>query len=190
MARSNSDLTETEPYRLDSSASHLLHRAEQLAAQRFAQLVGDGVTLRQFAVLAAIADKSGLSQSHLVRATGIDRSTLADMMKSLEKRGLIIRTPSSADARANAVGLTQSGVTLLVAATQHARAADAAILDLLPRSKSKSLLAMLVKLAKRSAEAAAKAERAAKREAKRTARAAKQKAKAVLADKNGRKSRR
>lgn len=181
MARSNADQSESEPYRLAISVSHLLHRAEQLAAERFTQLVNGAVTLRQFALLAAIAENAGQSQAELVRATGIDRSTLADMMKALEKRGLVQRSPSSADARANAVHLTQSGAAVLSATTQHARAADAAILDLLPRTKRKSFLATLSKLAKLSAEAAEKAERAAKRDAKRQARQAKQKAKAESA---------
>ena len=97
------DFSESEPYRLALSPSHLLHRAEQLAAERFAQLVGGAVTLRQFAVLAAIAESPGLSQSDLARATGVDRSTLADLMARMEKRGWVMRTPSSADGRAYAV---------------------------------------------------------------------------------------
>jgi MarR family len=91
MARASLDTPETGPYRLGGSASHLLHRAEQLASERFAHLVGDTITLRQFAVLAAIAEAPGLSQSDLVRATGVDRSTLADMMNRMEKRGWVAR---------------------------------------------------------------------------------------------------
>ena len=75
MARVMSDQMESELFRLAHSPSHLLHRAEQLAADRFGQLVGaDGVTLRQFAVLAAIAENPGLSQSDLVRATRVAES--------------------------------------------------------------------------------------------------------------------
>lgn len=144
----------------------MLHRAEQLASDRFEHLVGDTITLRQFAVLAAIAEKPGLSQSDLVRATGIDRSTLADTVQRMEKRGWISRTTAPLDARAHAVHLASSGATLLASATRHARAADAAILDLLPRTKRRTFLNILTKLAKLSDEAAAKAERDAKRAAK------------------------
>lgn len=169
MARSMSD-SESEPYRLAASASHLLHRAEQLAADRFAQLVGEAVTLRQFAVLAAIAEHPGLSQSDLVRATGIDRSTLADLMNRLVKRGLADRKESPSDGRAYSVDLTPAGVALLKNATQHARAADAAILDLLPRAKRRAFLGTLTKLAQLAEEAAEKAERHARKLAKRQAR--------------------
>jgi DNA-binding MarR family transcriptional regulator len=170
MARSMSDLPESEPYRLATSPSHLLHRAEQLAADRFMQLVGGTITLRQFAVLAAIAESPGLSQSDLVRATGVDRSTLADMMNRMEQRNWITRTASVSDARAHSVRLATAGATILAAATHHARAADAAILDLLPRTKRKAFLGTLTKLSKLSDELAAKAEREARRLAKRKTR--------------------
>jgi len=170
MARKMPDPSESGPYRLAVSTSHLLHRAEQLAADRFAQLVGDAVTLRQFAVLAAVAESPGLSQIDLVRGTGIDRSTLADMMNRMEKRGLIERTTSEEDARARSVRLTPLGLSTFHASIAHARAADAAILDMLPRTKAKSFQSILMKLARLADEAAAKADRAARRQAKREAR--------------------
>jgi MarR family transcriptional regulator, temperature-dependent positive regulator of motility len=167
MARPKSDHAESEPYRLASSPNHLIHRAEQLAAERFAQLAHEDLTLRQFAVLVAIAEKPGMSQMDLVRATGIDRSTLADMMSRLERRGWVDRIASEADGRAHAVHLSAEGQSILQSSTQHARAADAAILDLLPKTKARSFLNILAKLSKLADEAAAKAERAAKRQAKR-----------------------
>jgi DNA-binding MarR family transcriptional regulator len=169
MARSMSD-SESEPFRLAHSASHLLHRAEQLAGDRFAQLVGESLTLRQFAVLAAISEQPGLSQSDLVRATGIDRSTLADLMNRLVKRGMVDRKESPSDGRAYSVSLTPLGASTLKNATQHARAADAAILDLLPRAKRRSFLGTLTKLSKLAEEAAEKAEKQARKLAKRQAR--------------------
>jgi DNA-binding MarR family transcriptional regulator len=162
---------ESEPYRLEQSPSHLLHRAEQLAADRFTQLVGaDNVTLRQFAVLAAINNTPGLSQSDLVRATGVDRSTMADMMTRMEKRGWVTRTASTLDARAHSVRLAPAGESILTTATNHARAADAAILDALPRTNRRTFLNTLTKLGKISDQAAAKAEKEARRHAKREAR--------------------
>jgi DNA-binding MarR family transcriptional regulator len=148
---------------------------EQLAAERFTQLVGDGetVSLRQFSVLAAIAQAPGLSQAELGRAAGIDRSTLADMIARMEKRGWIDRTTSLLDARAQSVHLAPTGAAALAAAAHHARAADAAILDLLPRTKRKTLLNILSKLEKLADERAQKAERAARRRAKREARKSK-----------------
>lgn len=152
-----------EPFKLESSPSHLLHRAEQLAADRFTQLVGESVTLRQFAVLAAIAESPGLSQSELVKATGVDRSTLADMMTRMQKRKWVSRTPSASDARALSIRIDSAGATILAAATQFAIAADAAILDALPPSKRKSFMNILGKLIRAADEAVAKAEKEARK---------------------------
>ena len=66
---------------LADSPSHLMHRALQLALDVYSEEVGpEGLTQRQFAVLVAVAAKAGLTQTDLVRATGIDRSTLADLV--------------------------------------------------------------------------------------------------------------
>lgn len=168
MAKRMSDQAESARFRLARSTSHLLHRAQQLAADRFALLVGEsGVTLRQFAVLAAIDEQPGLSQTDLVRATGIDRSTLADMMNRMEKRGLVERSASPSDGRANAVALAEAGAQILLNATQHARAADAAILDVLPKNKRRAFQATLELLSEIADEIARETERSAKREAKR-----------------------
>ncbi len=170
MARSTPDSSESDQFKLAGSPSHLLHRAEQLASERFTQLVGDTITLRQFIILAAISEQPGLSQSDLGRVTGVDRSTLADAMAKMETRGWVVRTPSTSDGRAYSLLLGQSGGTLLSATVQHARAADAAVLDLLTKTKGRSFISTLTKIAKLADAAALKAERDQKKLAKRKAR--------------------
>lgn len=169
MARSTPDSGESEQFKLAGSPSHLLHRAEQLAADRFTQLVGDTIKLREFIILAAISEQPGLSQSDLGRIVGVDRSTFADTMAKMEARGWVVRTPSTSDGRAYSVLLGQAGGTMLSATAQHARAADAAILDLLPRTKARSLVGTLTKLTKLADDAAAKAATKAEREQKKLA---------------------
>lgn len=166
-----SDQAEAEPYRLAASPSHLLHRAEQMAADRFAQLVAGEITLRQFAVLAAVKQRPGLRQSDLVRETGIDRSTMADMLTRMEKRGWITRTTNALDQRAQSVQLAAGGLAIFNSALKHARAADAAILDALPKAKRRAFQNLLTRLAAYADAIVEKAEREAKREAKRQAQA-------------------
>jgi DNA-binding MarR family transcriptional regulator len=161
-------------FKLADSISHQLRRVEQLASDRFAKLVGENsLTLRQYEVLTAANEKPGLSQSDLVVATGIDRSTLADMMNRMEKRGWIARVTSEKDARANAVTLTPAGLSSFHTAIQHARAADAAILDALSRPKAKAFEATLHKLVKAADAANAAAQRKAKKKLKAAAKEAK-----------------
>lgn len=184
MPRSSAESGDADAFKLSNSPSLLLRRAEQLASERFAQLVGDAITLRQFFILAAIAEAPGLSQTDLGRIVGMDRSTLGDTMARMENRSWIVRTPSASDGRAYSVVLGSTGATMLSATFQHARAADAAILDLLPKTKGRIFLNTLSKLSRLADAAAAKAEREQKKQAKRKARE-----KAAERSKNTRKQR-
>jgi DNA-binding MarR family transcriptional regulator len=64
-------------------------------------------------VLTTVAENAGLSQTGIVDKTGIDRSTLADIVRRLSKKGLLQRRRTKADARAYAVRLTDEGEELL-----------------------------------------------------------------------------
>ncbi len=129
---------------LERSPSHLLHRALQLALDIYAEETGpDAVTQRQYAVLAAVAAHEGLTQTDLVRSTGIDRSTLADLVARMIGKTLLARQRSTADARANTVSLTEAGRAALEAAKPRVAAADARILKLLPTRKRDAFLGVL-----------------------------------------------
>ena len=83
---------DTSKFELSESPGHLLHRAQQFAAERFAKsMAGAKLTQRQFAVLHATAKKEGLTQTDLVKATGIDRSTLAELVARMVKNGLTLK---------------------------------------------------------------------------------------------------
>ena len=56
-----------------------------------------------------VAEEEGLTQTDLVERTGIDRSTLADIVARLLGRGLIQRRRAKEDARAYAIKLTAQG---------------------------------------------------------------------------------
>src|SRR5215204_3211447 len=91
------------------SVVHLLHRAGQRADSLFADGVGDTVTPRQFAVLQAVAEADGLSQTGIMAATGIDRSSIADLVRRLVSHGWLRRRRTKRDARLYAVRLTPEG---------------------------------------------------------------------------------
>lgn len=139
--------------RLDRSASHLLHRALQHALDIYGTELGDGaLTQRQFAVLSAVAADEGVTQTGLVRATGIDRSTLAELVARMIAKNLLVRERSSVDARANVVRLSEAGRAALAEATPRVKAADARILTLLP-AKSRDTFVKLLAAMSAAAEA-------------------------------------
>jgi hypothetical protein len=92
---------------LARSPIHLLHRAHQAVGQIFTiGMQTNGLTARQLAVLVAVVENEGLSQTDLVERTGIDRSTVADIVKRLKGKGLLQRKRTKEDARAYAVKLS------------------------------------------------------------------------------------
>lgn len=160
---------------LSGSPSHLMHRALQLALDIYSEETGpDGLTQRQFAVLEAVSHRAGLTQTDLVRATGIDRSTLADLVARMTTKGLLDREKSTLDARAKAVRLSPAGEAALAAARPRVEAADKRIMGLLPKGKRDGFLELLAELAGEAdaAPVKAKAEAKAARKAARDARKA------------------
>lgn len=119
--------------RLARSPIHLLHRAGQCAGEVFhAEMQIGDLTPRQFAVLSTVAAHEGVSQTGLVDRTGIDRSTLADIVRRMMKKGLLQRRRTKEDARAYAVKLTDEGRRMLKAAEPLSRRVDERILESLP----------------------------------------------------------
>jgi DNA-binding MarR family transcriptional regulator len=132
---------------LGGSVTHLLHRALQLALDYHSEAAGPGaVTQRQYTVLAAAAAQDGLTQNDLVRATGIDRSTLADLVARMLVKGLLVRERSATDARANSVRLSEAGRTALTAGATPATAADSRLLASLSAKKRDGFLRALATL--------------------------------------------
>ncbi len=133
---------------VEASVGHLLHRAAQRAMDFYAEEAGAGaITQRQHAVLAAVAAREGAAQADLVAATGVDRSTLADMVARMLDKGLLARERSNLDARANAVRLTDAGRLALEETGPKAGAADGRLLALLPKGKRDAFLEAVAILA-------------------------------------------
>lgn len=133
---------------LAQSPGHLLRRAQQYAFDLYAKEVGpEDLTPRQFTVLSTVDQNEGLSQTDLVILTGIDRSTLADMISRLLKRDLLARKRTESDARANAVRITPAGRRALKGVSAAVARAESRILDPLPAGKRADFMKMLALIA-------------------------------------------
>lgn len=131
-------------YDLRKSPGHLLRRAQQYAHDLHSGAVGaDGPTPRQFEVLHVVSRNKGISQTDLVKATGIDRSTLADMIARMLKKGLLSRARDKEDARANNVSITPAGQRVLGSAASGVAKADAATLNVLPKAQQAAFMKAL-----------------------------------------------
>ena len=118
---------------LERSPVHLLHRAGQCATDIFSkEMQGGDLTPRQYAVLTTVAQREGVNQTNLVEKTGIDRSTLADIVRRMLKKGLLQRRRTKDDARAYSVKLTEEGRRVLKSVDPIVRRVDDKILAALP----------------------------------------------------------
>lgn len=168
---------------LAQSPSHLMHRALQLCLDIYAEeSASSGITQRQYAVLEVAAQRQGLTQTELVQATGIDRSTLADLVSRMTAKGLLLREKSALDARAKAVRVSEEGLAALKAARPCVASADKRILAMLSKGRRQTFLETLgqlaevadkapedIKIAKKAAKKADKEARKAAKLAKKTA---------------------
>lgn len=130
------------------SFSHLLKRAVQYSVHCYMEEAGkSGLTHRQFTVLSAADAHDGKSQTELVRITGIDRSTLADLVARLMAQGYVQRRRTKEDARTNSIKLTPLGKKALKAAQSGADDVDKKMLSLFSAADRKTALENLTVLA-------------------------------------------
>jgi DNA-binding MarR family transcriptional regulator len=126
------------------SPLNLLHRACQRIDDLFLVNVAElGVTPRQYAVMRILAAQKDVSQTDISEATGIDRSTLADIVRRLVGKKLVERKRTKTDARMYAVRLTDSGRRMVTSATAAARNADSGLLSVLNNAEREQFLDML-----------------------------------------------
>lgn len=126
---------------------YALRRAQVAAFADFARAIPE-LTPGQFGVLALIDANTGLSQSELGEALGVDRSTVVATLDRLQARGLIARGPSPTDRRAHALRLTAAGRALLADAGRRVRAHEARIAAALEPDERRRLIELLARVAR------------------------------------------
>ena len=110
-------------FELSEAPSHLIRRCQQFYGDLYAREAGaKELTKQQFILLCALEQNDGASQTALVEITGIDRSTLAEMVRRMLEKGLLSRERTEEDQRANAVAISPSGRKALRAARNLVKA--------------------------------------------------------------------
>ena len=133
---------------LSQSPSHLLRRCVQYANDLFSRETGArDLTKQQFTVLSAVEQNEGMSQTDLVTITGIDRSTLAEMIRRMIEKGLLDRERTETDQRANAVRIAASGRKALRSARTASDRVERTLLSNLTTADRGKFLKMLAVVA-------------------------------------------
>jgi DNA-binding MarR family transcriptional regulator len=141
-----------DQFAMTVQAGHLIRRCQQRAVDLFTEEVSsdlgdDGPTPRQFAVLLAAHQEPGINQTDLVRKSGIDRSTLTEILRRLIDRKLIRREKSPTDGRTNALFITKQGETLVQRALPAVIRAQQRILEPIAQGQMEDVMAALEILA-------------------------------------------
>lgn len=136
---------------LSQSPSHLLRRCVQYANDLFSrESAANDLTKQQFTVLAAVEQNEGISQTDLVGLTGIDRSTLAEMIRRMIDKGLLDRERTESDQRANAVRIAAAGKKALRGARTANERVERTLLASLPAGDRTRFLKMLATVASKA----------------------------------------
>jgi len=135
-------------FELSEAPSHLMRRCQQLYGDLYAREAGaKELTKQQFTLLCALEQNDGASQTALVEITGIDRSTLAEMVRRMLEKGLLSRERTEEDQRANAVAISANGRKALRAARSAADRAERALLEMLAPPERQKFIKALTQIA-------------------------------------------
>ena len=100
----------------------------------------------QFVLLKLLADEGGVTQQDLVQRGGYDAATTGNMLRLMERRGLVERHVDPDDARAKRVHLTDRGRALQRKLWEHSARLRHALAESIPPGQRKSFEANLNRL--------------------------------------------
>ncbi|MBA0052364.1 MarR family transcriptional regulator [Streptomyces sp. AJS327] len=137
----------TPPAILTNAPGYQVRRLYQAYLAAWVRTVDPVLTGPQFAVLTAVGAAPGRDQSSMASAVALDTSTMADVARRLERRGLLIRRTAAADGRRKLLYLSEEGEAALREANGRARDLDERLLAELDPEQRAQLLRELTTLA-------------------------------------------
>jgi DNA-binding MarR family transcriptional regulator len=123
----------------------LVRRAQQVHNRLWGKLVSEEVTSPQFAVLFALGGLDEADQRTIGRAASLDRSTVADVVDRMVRRGYLERRRDPHDQRRNLLSLSVEGRALLEDLMGRGRSMNDALLGTLEPEERTEFLRLLAK---------------------------------------------
>ncbi|MEU6715673.1 MarR family transcriptional regulator [Nonomuraea sp. NPDC046802] len=100
--------------------AHLKRAVQAVDTAKHAALKPAGVTVPQYAALAYLGERPGISAAALARACGVTPPTMTTVLKNLQEQGLIERTPHEWHRNILETRLTEAGERTLADADARA----------------------------------------------------------------------
>jgi DNA-binding MarR family transcriptional regulator len=122
---------------------HLIRRSQQIHTMMWNAEVSDEVTSPQVMILVALARNPGVDQRTLGETVSLDRSTTADIIERLMKRGFLERARDPKDRRRNLLQLTADGINLLETVGPRSEAMNEHLISVLSAEDQAQLIRLL-----------------------------------------------
>jgi DNA-binding MarR family transcriptional regulator len=134
--------------RLSGLLGYAVRRAQMRVFQDFAAAMeAVALTPGQLGALLMIEANSGLSQSQLGAALGIDRSSVVPLLDRLQAMNLIRRTAHASDRRTHALELSEAGTAMIKRLLPLLEAHERRIAGKLSAAERRTLMQLLDRLA-------------------------------------------
>lgn len=146
----------TQPKTLDDMLLYRLWRLQSRAGRVVIRLCEDefSITRREWRLLAHLAREEGVLSSHLAERADLDRVRTSRTLGTLERKGLIERTPRPGNRREVCVRLSESGRALHAALLPRVAAINQALLGALSQQEASELEGLLARLHQRAEDMA------------------------------------
>ncbi|WP_405952927.1 MarR family transcriptional regulator [Streptomyces prunicolor] len=135
------------PPALTAAPGYQVRRLYQAYLAVWIRAVDPTLTGPQFAVLQAVEAAPGSDQRSMASAVSLDTSTMADVARRLENRGLIVRRTAADDGRRKLLHLTEEGERTLRDANLRARRLDERLLAPFGAEQREDIMQLFTSLA-------------------------------------------
>ncbi|HEU4976322.1 MAG TPA: MarR family transcriptional regulator [Baekduia sp.] len=124
---------------------YLLRQAQQAMHGAIEQEVREyGLTAPQFSLMSALRHEPGVSVTELAQNSMLTQQTTSEIVRLLEAKGFVERSPDPSDRRIGRLQLTEAGRKSLLAADRRVRRVEERVLADVPEADRERLTALLV----------------------------------------------
>lgn len=123
---------------------YLVKRLEQVIRSRLDEVLRPwGVTTLQYTAMTVLARRSAMTSAALARHSFVTAQSMGDLVATLERRGLVAKSPDPSHGRRLLISLTPAGVALLDETEQQVGDLERSMLAGLDKQERTQLRSML-----------------------------------------------
>jgi DNA-binding MarR family transcriptional regulator len=136
---------------ISTTPGHLLRRTEQVHATLWAEHVGGLITPSQYAILSALYGRPSMNQATAGELASLDKSSTADIVARLKRRGLVIVDRDPGDGRQKVLSLAPDVRETYLQLTERVQLVQADLAEPLGDGEREVLVGWLYRIAFRDA---------------------------------------